>query len=664
MSYGICHSVVSRTGSPVKQPKASPSAATHYSPDADLGYTWDMRKFITPALLFAASFVLYLLTLAPTVVTIFDDSLEMQLAVPTLSILHPTGYPLYELLAWGLTRLSFLGDAAYRVNLFSALAAAVAVALLYLVARRLGAATFPAIAAALLLAVSPVWWSQSTIAEVYAFQGAITLFVLYAFLRWGQDLTQRRKGAEDEKEKWLMLGALGVGMGFAHHRLTFLLLPGLLVYIFLVDRSLFLSPRRWITPLIALALPLLTYALLPMRAHVGSLDGSYQQIGFWGWIAGGGYGSAFILGNPFHIDRPVAYLLTVARIQFGWLGIAMILLSLPWWIKHPRRATLLALIALADLAFAAIYKVQDIEVFLIPLFIVMALWIALGLDVIWRGVQKLTSGDDDAKADRRFMKLGLAAVAILILTWPAVALAANWDEQNRSAPPARAWGVHDYGIDLLQSAGPEGHVIGLLGEMTLMRYFQYDRGLGVGVQTLAADRDAERMTGIEQSLADGMATFTTHPLNGLPERHPLSVSGPLIRVWPQSPQPPEPEHVLNERLLPEVSLTGWRTILREPPSGPSLRVMLWWRADETPPDFKISARLLRADGGLIVQQDAWPVHNAYPPALWRPGETVLDGYDLALPQVPDADTVLLIILYNPADGAELARWQTTLPPMR
>ena len=619
-----------------------------------------MRKFITPALLFAASLIIYLLTLAPTAVTIFDDSLEMQLAVPTLSILHPTGYPLYELLAWALTRLTFLGDAAYRVNLFSALAAAAAVALLYLVARRLGANEFPAIAAALLLAVSPVWWSQATIAEVYAFQGGITLFILYAFLRWEEDIS--RKGAKAQRDKWLVWGALGVGMGMAHHRLTFLLLPGLVVYILGVDRSLFLRPRRWLKPLAALALPLLTYALLPLRAHVGSLDGSYAQIGFWGWIAGGGYGSAFILDNPFNINRPFTTLLTLARMQFGWLGVIMAVVSLPWWIYHPRRAALLTLIALADFGFAAIYKVQDIQVFLIPLFIVMALWIALGLDVIWRGVKGLLP---ETKAEnRKLIRLGLAAVAIFILTWPAAVLAANWPEQDRSQPPARAWGVHDYGIDLLESAGPEGRVIGLLGEMTLMRYFQYDRGMGLGVQTLAADRDADRMAGIEESLADGMATYTTHPLEGLPQRYALSVSGPLIRVWPKSPQPQQPEHPLDESLLPGVRLAGWQTILRQPRSGPSLRVLLWWRADAVPDDFRVSARLINPDGRLIIQQDAWPVHDAYHPPLWRAGETVLDGYDLALPALPETEITLLIILYNPADGAEFARWQTTLPPMR
>ncbi len=633
-----------------------------------------MRKYLLPILLFLISLGVYIATLAPTVVTIFDDSLEMQLAVPTLAILHPTGYPLYELLAWLLTRLTFLGDAAYRANLFSALAAATAVLLRYLVARRLGVAQFPALVAGLLLAVSPVWWSQATIAEVYALQGAITLFILYAFLRWEEDVDAGLRirsgsgGSEDRfailpnEERWLVWGALGVGMGLAHHRLTFLLLPGLLVYIFWVDRSLFLRPSCWLKPLIALALPLLTYVLLPLREHVGSLDGSYARLGFWGWLAGGGYGSAFITGNPFDIHRTPLDLLALTQIQFGWLGVAAALLSLPWWKKRPKAATLLLLIAVADFAFAFIYKVQDFQVFLIPLFLIMALWIALGLDVAWQGVKGLLP--ETNAENRKLMRLGLIAVAILVLTWPAVSLAANWPEQNRSAPPARAWGVHDYGIDLLESAGPEGRVIGLLGEMTLMRYFQYDRQMGLGVQTLAADKDADRMAGIEASLADGMATYTTHPLDGLPERHSLSASGPLIRVWPASPQFPHPEHPLNKPLLPQASLVGWQTILRQPHSGPSLRVLLWWRADATPGDFKISARLLEPGGRRLSQQDAWPVHNAYPPTFWRAGETVLDSYDLPLADLPATETTLQIILYNPGDGAELARWQTSLPPMK
>ena len=116
-----------------------------------------MKKFIPSLLLFLLSLGLYLATLAPTVVTVFDDSLELQLALPTFAIVHPTGYPLYTLLGWLVTVVVPFGVAAFRVNLFSALAASGAVVLLYAVARRLGGALIPAVVAALLLAVSPVW---------------------------------------------------------------------------------------------------------------------------------------------------------------------------------------------------------------------------------------------------------------------------------------------------------------------------------------------------------------------------------------------------------------------------------------------------------------------------------------------------------------------------
>jgi len=165
-----------------------------------------MKKFIAPLLLFVVSLGIYLATLAPTVVTVFDDSLELQLALPTFAIVHPTGYPLYTLLGWLLTVIVPFGDAAYRVNLFSALAASGAVVLVYAVARCLDAATVPASVAALLFAISPVWWSQATIAEVYDLQGPLTLLVVYTLLRWDA-------ATGGERERWLVLAGLSIGLG-------------------------------------------------------------------------------------------------------------------------------------------------------------------------------------------------------------------------------------------------------------------------------------------------------------------------------------------------------------------------------------------------------------------------------------------------------------------
>src|SRR3954467_2461178 len=66
---------------------------------------------------------LYLRTLAPAVLV--GDSGEFQFTGYILGVPHPTGYPLYTLLSKIFTWLP-VGDVAYRVNLSSAVYAALA----------------------------------------------------------------------------------------------------------------------------------------------------------------------------------------------------------------------------------------------------------------------------------------------------------------------------------------------------------------------------------------------------------------------------------------------------------------------------------------------------------------------------------------------------------
>ena len=53
--------------------------------------------------------------------------------------------------------------------------------------------------------------------------------------------------------------------------------------------------------------------------------------------------------------------------------------------------------------------------------------------------------------------------------------------------------------------------------------------------------------------------------------------------------------------------------------------------------------------------DDVPVHNTYPTRGWKPGERVVDVYDIPIPSGPTGD--VLVILYRAADGAEVHRIQ-------
>ena len=141
-----------------------------------------------------AGFVFYAATAAPSVATLFDDSLEFQVVLPTLGIAHPSGYPLYTLLGKLFTLLIPFRDAAGRANLLSALCAGAALGVLYLLAQKIAGNRAAAATATALFALSPAWWSQATIAEVYALHGLLVVLFLYLLLRWEEARSQESGG--------------------------------------------------------------------------------------------------------------------------------------------------------------------------------------------------------------------------------------------------------------------------------------------------------------------------------------------------------------------------------------------------------------------------------------------------------------------------------------
>ncbi|HEX5916154.1 MAG TPA: DUF2723 domain-containing protein, partial [Rubrobacter sp.] len=120
--------------------------------------------------IFALVLVLYLRTLAPTVLYLQDpellDAVMLQMQVSVLGIAHPTGYPTYLMLTHLFTYLPF-GDPAYRVNLGSAFYAALAVVAVYAAGLLLGRRIVAAATGALVFGLGTALWSQAVIAEVY-----------------------------------------------------------------------------------------------------------------------------------------------------------------------------------------------------------------------------------------------------------------------------------------------------------------------------------------------------------------------------------------------------------------------------------------------------------------------------------------------------------------
>ena len=642
-----------------------------------------MRNDRLIAVTFAlASLALYVATSAPSVATIFDDSLEFQVVLPTVGIAHPSGYPLFTLAGKLATLLIPFRDPAGRANLFSALAASVAVGLLYLVARRFAGNRLAAALATAVYAISPAWWSQSTIAEVYAPHGLLMILFLYLLLRWEEDRRQSSRA-----DRWLSAAALAAGLGLAHHRMIALLFPAALVFILWTDPRLLRQPRRWIAPVCLLVAPLLLYLYLPIRGRVvTSLDGTYRATlqGTLDWILARGY-RVFLTGNPFNVNRGAGDFGALFLDQFGALFLISVLLAVATgWRWRLRHYVFLLLATVATVAFGVAYKVQDIAVFFIPAFILAAIWGAWGLTPILdslavygagiarrfrspprsRGIEATAAARGPGTAfgfqlpASSFQLLSLlpaALLAFILLLEPVQQAIQLFDAQDRS----RQWSTYDYGLDMLEQVPPGGRIVGLLGETTLVRYFRDVLGQRPDIQVTAADAEAARYDAVDQALAGGEAVYLTRDLPGAGARYSLDAAGPLIAVSPKATPGPAPE---GKPLGDGILLANSRTEVRETHAGPLVRLHLTW-APTRPltEELKVSARLLDPSGNVLVADDRVPVHFAYPTTAWVPGERVDDVYDLLMPaDAPPDPYGLQIILYRAADGSEVGRLELPL----
>ncbi len=176
--------------------------------------------------------------------------------------------------------------------------------------------------------------------------------------------------------------------------------------------------------------------------------------------------------------------LTVTRTAGEWLGFFVeqmglfyLVLGIGGWIwlgmqrgAARRIAALLALTGLVDLLFVLNYRVGDPEVFLLPLLMVLA--VGVGMGTVWlfsRREMTLWSADQ-------------VAVAMLLVGIAMQGVGPGF------VPPVYSWTAHDQAVAMAKvDFPPDSRVIGIVGEVTALKYMQQSAGLGLNALPVAAD---------------------------------------------------------------------------------------------------------------------------------------------------------------------------------
>jgi hypothetical protein len=231
-------------------------------------------------------------------VALEDDGLFI-LAAYFMGGAHPPGYPLFVLIGKLFTYLP-LGSVAYRVHLASAFFGALTCGALWLCARALGTGRLAAWLAALGLGLSPVFWSQAIIAEVYTlntfFFATLTLLALCA--------CPPGAGTPAERSRLLPWIALLYGLSLSNHwPLMGLATPAL---------AILLWPRRME---ILRRLPLLVgVSLLGLLPYVWMVVAS-----LWSWQPISYHGPLLTLSEVWHVLSRAGYTDTDNSVSAGWI---------------------------------------------------------------------------------------------------------------------------------------------------------------------------------------------------------------------------------------------------------------------------------------------------------------------------------------------------------
>lgn len=317
------------------------------------------------------SLFVYAATLCPTVSN-RGDAGELAAASHLLGIGHPSGYPLFMMIGKLFEHIP-VGSLIVRFNLISAVFGALTVAVVFLVTRLLTKSPTAPVLASLIFAFSPSFWGQAEFAEVYTLNAFFFASVLYAALRWHQCADER----------WLFVGALMFGLGLTNHMTIALLAPGLLVFL--------IADRRRAARLLQLAVAFMLAGCalnlyMPIRAaHHPALDGGYvsESLGFAKMFFGKSYLKEFIKDTPNEIGSGVVVFATIMAMNFLVVLVPLGLAGgLALW--REQRAVALALaLAFAPLPpFYILYGQPGVQYFLIPSFLVFALWVGVGWDLL------------------------------------------------------------------------------------------------------------------------------------------------------------------------------------------------------------------------------------------------------------------------------------------
>jgi len=350
-----------------------------------------VRNKFPPIFLAFSLLLIYLGTIAPGLTWANNgaDGGDLITAAATGGIPHPTGYPVYMLLARFFLFLP-LGSLAFGTNLLSTLSAVLAAVLVY------GILVWPpnspvyrnwmaGLIAGFSFGLSPLLWSQAVITEVYTLHTLLTAMVIFLAL-WVPLVPSLTR-----LERW---SGLVLGLAIGNHLTSIFLIPSVLLAN--ARESGWKINWKVLTRILAwLSVGLLVYLILPIRALSDPPVNWGNPVTFrqFIWlITGELYQDRLVNITSVVILERVRSLVIFLLQQFELHGLMLALIGLVYFFRPSRLYFITIFNALIFSTFAVLYASFDWYVYLLPVILSVSIWIGLGIGGLLQSIVNYSNG--------------------------------------------------------------------------------------------------------------------------------------------------------------------------------------------------------------------------------------------------------------------------------
>jgi hypothetical protein len=401
---------------------------------------------------------------------------EYALAALTLGIPAPPGSQLAVVLGWIVSRLPFGISRIMELNFLGGVWAATTVALVCAISLRLlprSALSFgnltPKFSAGLLAAIAVIGslifsfgqthWSLATQFTPYTLTPLFTMLILWAMLRWWENVEQ------PSELRWLMFASLLFGLDLSVHRTNLLLIPGVITWILLRHPGVLKSAKMWLSSVASFiagcGFHLITIPLAARKPPLNMGDPSTWS-GFWDYFTVKQYGGNMLINlfprkAPFFSVQLADYwkifsdnfahftgtaIIGVLPLVWGWAGLWLL------WKRDRRLAVGMLVMFLCASIFGVVYFNTPAHFFrsmdrhYLPSLAIFTTWIVYGSLSL---IQKMLHGRTG------WRNLPTALLVALVLVCPVHQLLRNF----KAANSVGSFFAYDFARNALETLPPD-----------------------------------------------------------------------------------------------------------------------------------------------------------------------------------------------------------------